>query len=114
MIELWCSVVFVGLAVGGRGARRCRQPESPFPLRPMHAWLVWCWPACLWSVYGHVVAAAVVLLVHGCLSCPKVGLFSVGSLALQRALAPSDVVVVMPVSVLVGNIPVALRWHGTF
>ena len=74
-----------------------------FPFRPMHAWLVWCWPACTWSVYGHVVAAAAVLLVHGCLSRLMVGLFGVGSLALQRALARSDLVhaVVMPVSVLV-------------
>ena len=114
MIEFWCSVVFVGMAAGGRGAPRCRQPESPFPFRPMHAWLVWCWPACVWSVYGNVLAAAVVLLVHGCLSRLMVGLFGVGSLALQQALARSDVVVVMPVSVLVGNGPVALGRHGTF
>ena len=65
------------------------------------------------SVYGHVVAAAVVVLVHGCLSRPMVGLFGGGSLALQRALARSDVVVVMPVSVFVGNVPVALGRHGT-
>ena len=69
---------------------------------------------CLWSVYGHAVAALVVLLVHGCLSRPTVGLFGIGSLALQQALARSDVVVVMPVSVLVGNIPVALGRQGTF
>ena len=106
MIELcWWSVVFVGMAAGGRGAPWCRQPESPFPFRPMHAWLVWCWPASVWSVYGHVVPAAVVLLVHGCLSHLMVGLFGVGSLALQRPLARWDVVcvVVMSVSVLVGR-----------
>ena len=89
------------------------RPTS-FPFRPMHAWVVWCWPACVWSVYGHVVAPAVVLLLHGCLSRLMVSLFAVGSLALQRAFARSDVVVVMPVSVLVGNVPVALSRHGTF
>ena len=87
---------------------------TPFPFQPMHAWLVWCWPACVWSVYGHVVAAAVVLLVHDCLSRPKVSFFAVGSLALQQAFARSDVSVVMPVSVLAGTVPVASGRHGTF
>ena len=27
---------------------------TPFPFRPVHAWLVWCWPACVWSVFGQV------------------------------------------------------------
>ena len=83
---------------------------TPFPFRPMHAWLVWCWPACVWSVYGHVVAAAAVLLVHGCLSHLMVGLFGVGSLALQQSPAQLDVVrvVVMPVSVMVGCARVGL------
>ena len=80
---------------------------TPFPFRLMHAWLVWCW-------LGHVVAAAVVLLVHCCLSHLMVGLFAVGSLALQQAFARSDLLVVMPVSVLVGNPLVALGRHGTF
>ena len=106
--------MFVGMAARGPGAPTCRQPESPLPLRPMHAWLVWCWPACVWSVYGHVVATAAVLLVHFCLSRAMVGLFGVGSLALQRMLARSDVVVVMPVSVLVANVPVAFGGHGMF
>ena len=116
MIELWCSVVFVGTVAGGCDAPRCRQRESPFPFRPIHAWLVWCWLACVWSVYGHVVAAAAALLVHGCLSRLMVGLFGVDCLAPQRALARSDVVrvVVMPVSVFVGNVPFALGRHGTF
>ena len=87
---------------------------TPFLFRPMHAWLVWCWPACVWSVYGHVVAAAVVLLVHGWFSRLMVGLFAFDSLALKRAFARSDVVVIMPVSVLVGNVLVALGRHGTF
>ena len=87
---------------------------TPFPFRRVHAWLVQCWPACVWSVDGHVAAAAAVCLVRGCLGCLMVGLFAVGSLALQRALVRSDVVVVMPVSVLVGNASVALGRHGTF
>ena len=86
---------------------------TPFPFRPMHAWPVWCWPACMWCVYGHVVAAAVVLLVHGRVSCLMVGLFGVGSLALQRAPARSDVVrvVAMLVSALVGSRCVGLAWY---
>ena len=102
---------------GGRQAWRSTvlpTCPTPFLFRPMHAWLVWCWPACVWSVYGDVVAAAVVLFVHACLSRSMAGLFAVSSLALQQAFAPSDVVVVMPVSVLVGNVPVALGRHGTF
>ena len=84
--------------------------RTPFPSRPMNAVLVWCWPACVWSVDGHVVAAATVLLVHGCLSHPMVRLLGVVSLALQRALARSNVirVVVMPVLVLVGCARVSL------
>ena len=81
---------------GGRRAWRTTVPPirlTPLPFLPMHAWLVWCWPPCVWSVYGHVVAAAVVLLVHGCLSRLMVRPFAVGSLALQRAFARSDVVV---------------------
>ena len=98
---------------GGRPAWRTTVLPTrwmPFPFRPMHTVLVWCWPACVWSVDGHVVAAAAVLLVHGCLSHLTVGSFSVGSLALQRALARSDVVcvVIMPVLVLVGCARVGL------
>ena len=100
---------------GYGGWRAWRTTLSPkcwtlFPFRPMPAWLVWCWPACAWSVYGHVVAAAAVLLVHGCLSRLIVGLFGVGSLALQRALARSHVVpvVLMPISVFVGCAQVGL------
>ena len=101
---------------GGRRAwRTALSPTrwTPFLFRPLHAWLVWCWPAYVWSVYGHVVAAAVVLLVHGCVSRLMVGLFGVGSLALLRALARSDVVrVVVPlVSVLVGRARVR-PWLG--
>ena len=83
---------------------------TPFPFRPLHAWLVWCWPACVWSVYGRVVAAAVILLVQGCVSRLMVGLFGVGSLALLRALARSDVVcvVVLLILALVGRARVGL------
>ena len=114
MVELWCSVVFVGMVVGGRGASWCRQTRwTPFPFRPMHAWPVWCWPACVWSVYGHAVAAAVVLLVWGHVGRLMVGLFAVGSLALQRALAQSDLVRVgaLLVSTLVGACCVGPAWY---
>ena len=93
---------------GGRQPRRTMVSPThwtPFPFRPMHSWLVRCWPARVWSVYRHVVAAAVVLMVHGRFGRLMVGLFCVGSLALQRASARSDVVriVAMLVSVLVGS-----------
>ena len=76
---------------------------TPFLHLPMHVRPVWCWPACVWSVYDHVVAAAVVLLVPGRVSCLLVGLFGVGFLALQQALAQPDLVRVgaLLVSVLV-------------
>ena len=65
------------------------------------------------SVYGHVVAAAVVLLVRGRVSRLLVGFFGVGSWALQRALAKSDLVRVgaLLVSVLVGASCVAPAWY---
>ena len=77
---------------------------TPFPYRPMHVRQVWCWPACVRTVYAHVLSAAVVLLVHGRVSCLLVGLFGVGSLALQRALAQSDLLRAggLLVAVLVG------------
>ena len=77
---------------------------TPFPYRPMHVRPVWCWPACVRSVYGHVSSAAVVLLVHGRVSRLLVGWFGVGSLALQQALAQLDLLRarVLLVAVLVG------------
>ena len=66
----------------------------------------------MWSVYGHVVLAAVVLLVRGRVSRLLVGLFGVGCLALQQALAQPDLVLVGArlVSVLVGASCVGPAW----
>ena len=64
---------------------------TPFPLRPVHAWLVRCWPACVWSVYGQVAAAAAVWLVRGCLGRLMVGLVCVGSVALLPVVASLNV-----------------------
>ena len=77
---------------------------TPFPYRPMHVRPVWCWLACVRSVYGHVVSAAVVLMVSGRVSRLLVGWLGVGSLALQQALAQSDLLraCVLLVAVLVG------------
>ena len=76
--------------VHGHGRRRARRTTvSPtlwtmFPFRPVHAWLVWCWPACVWSVYGQVAAAAAVLLVRGRLGHLMVGLVWGGPLRCCR------------------------------
>ena len=81
------------MVVGGRGAPRCHQPFlTPFPFRPVHAWLVWCWPACVRSVYGQVAAAAAVLLVRGRLGRLMVGLVCVDSIALLPVVVPPHVV----------------------
>ena len=56
----------------------------------MHAWLVWCRPACVWSVYGHVAAAAAVCLVCGCRGRLMVGLVPVGSVALLPVVLSSN------------------------
>ena len=81
---------------------------APFPFRPVHAWLVWCWPACVWSVYGQVAAAAAVLLVRGRLGRLLVGLVCVGSIALLPVVVPPHVVYAagMSVSVLVSGVVV--------
>ena len=55
---------------------------APFVFRPVHAWLVRRWPACVWSAYGQVVAAAVVWLVCGCRGGLMVGRVRVGPVAL--------------------------------
>ena len=87
--------------------------RTPFPFGPMHARPVWCWPACVWSGYGDVVSTAVFLLVCGRVSRLMVGLFGVGSLALQRALAQSDLVRVgaLLVPLLVGASCVRPAWY---
>ena len=63
---------------------------APFPFRPVHAWLVRRWPACVWSVYGQVVAAAVVWLVRGCRGRLMVGWVRVGSVALLLVVLSSN------------------------
>ena len=74
----------------------------------MHAWLVWCWPACVWSVSGQVAAAAAVLLVRGRLGRLVAGLVCVGSIALLPVVVPPHVVYAagMPVSALVSGVVV--------
>ena len=81
MVELRCSVV---RGHGRQSAWRTTVLPSrwtPFPFRPVHAWLVWCWPACVWSVYGYVAAAAAVWLVRGRRGRLMVGWVRVGSVA---------------------------------
>ena len=93
--------------VRGPGCRRARRTTvwptlwTPFPFRPVHAWLVWCWPACVWSVYGQVAAAAAVLLVRGLLGRLMVGLVCGGSSALLPVVVPPNVVYADGMSVLV-------------
>ena len=55
---------------------------TPFPFRPVHALPVWRWLAGVWSVHGHVAAAAAVWLVRGCLGRLMVRLVYLGSVAL--------------------------------
>ena len=59
---------------------------TPFPFRPVHAWVVQCWPACVWSDDGQVTAAAAVWSVRGCLGRLVVSLVVVGSVALLPVL----------------------------
>ena len=86
---------------------------TSFSHRPMHVRPVWCWLACVRSVYGHVVSAVAVLLVCGRVSCLLVGSFGVGSLSLQRALAQSDLLRagVLLVAVSVGASCVGPAWY---
>ena len=63
---------------------------APFPFRPVHAWLVRRWPACVWSVYGQVVAAAVVWLVRGYRGRLMGGRVRVGSVALLPVVLSSN------------------------
>ena len=76
------------MVVGGRGAT-------------VDAWLVWCLPACVWSVYGQVPAAAAVWLVRSCLGRLMVGLVCVASVALRPVAVSSNVVCVAGTSVSV-------------
>ena len=83
--------------VRGYGRRRAWRTTvsptrwMPFLLRPVHAWLVRCWPACVWSVYGQLAAAAAVWLVRGRLGHLMVGLVTVGSVALLPVVASPNV-----------------------
>ena len=72
---------------------------TSFPLRPVHTWLIRCAPACVWSVYGQVAAAAAVWLVRGCLGRLMVGLVCVGLVALLLVVASPNVVCVASTSV---------------
>ena len=100
--------------VRGHGRRRARRTTvsptlwTPFPFRHVHAWLVWCWLACVWSVYGQLALAAAVLLVRGRLGRLMVGLVCVDSIALLPVVVPPNVVyaAVMSVSVLVSGVVV--------
>ena len=99
--------VAVFCCVRGYGRRRAWRTTvsptrwTPFPFRPVHTWLVWCWPACVWSVYGQVAAAAAVWLVRGCFGRLMVGLVCVGSVALLPVVVSPNVVCVAGTSVLV-------------
>ena len=94
----------------GRARRTTVSPTLwlPFPFRLMHAWVVWCWPACVWSVYGQVAAAAAVLLVRGRLGRVMAGLVCVGSISLLPVVVPPNVVYAAgtSVSVLVSGVVV--------
>ena len=74
---------------------------TPFPFGPVQAWLVWCWPACVWCVYGQVAAAGAVWLVGVCLGRLMVGLVCVGSIALLPVVLLPNVVCVAGTSVSV-------------
>ena len=89
---------------GRQRAWRTTVPQSrwtPFLFRPVHAWLVRCWPACVWSVYGHVAAAAAVWLVRGCRGPLMVSWVPVGSVALLPVVLSSNPACVVGTSVLV-------------
>ena len=92
------AVLFVDMILGGRGAPRCCQP--------VHAWLVRCWPASVWSSYGQVAAAAAVWLVRRCLGRLMVGSVSVGSVALLPMVVLPNVVCATGTSVSVLASPV--------
>ena len=93
--------------VRGNGRRRAWRTTvsptrwTPFPLRPVHAWPVRRWRACVWSVYGQVVAAAALWLARRCLGRPMVGLVCVSSVALLPVVPSPNVVCVAGTSVLV-------------
>ena len=104
----------MGMVVGERGTPWCRHSvRRRSRIDPCTSGHFRVGRACVWSVYGHVAAAAVVLLVRGRVSCLFVGLLGVGSLALQQALAQSDLVRggALLVSVSVGASCVQAAWY---
>ena len=60
---------------------------TPLSFRPLHTRLVWCWPACVCSVYGQDAVLVVVWLLLGRVSCRMIGLIAVGSVVLPPASA---------------------------
>ena len=99
--------VAVFCCVRGLGRQRARRPMvppsrgTPFPFGPVHAWLVWCPPACVWSVYGHVAARAAVWLVRGYRGRLMVGSVCAGSVALLLVVLSSNPACVAGTSVSV-------------
>ena len=110
-LQLWCGWCAVVAAaswsvawrqshgfIRGLGRRRAWHTTvsptrwTPFPFGPVHAWLVSCWPACVWSVYGQVAAAAAVWSVRGCLGHLMVGLVCMGFVALLPVVVSLNVV----------------------
>ena len=74
---------------------------TPFLFRLVHAWLVWCLPACVWSVYRHVAAVAAVWLLRGCRGRLMVCWVRVGSVALLLVVLSSNPACVAGTSVSV-------------
>ena len=86
---------------------------TAFGFRPVHAWLVGCWPAYVWSVYGRVIVSAAVLLVCGCVSHVMVDVFAVRTFVLQTAIVQSrfvSVVVVQTDCLGVGSLCLGVPW----
>ena len=85
MVEPRPCGAFLGMVASGRGASWCLQPMVAVPFRSVHAWLVWCWPACVRSVHCWVGFSAAVWLVSGCVCRLMVGWCVARSIALQPA-----------------------------
>ena len=88
-----------------------RSASTLFPFPPVHPLPVLRWPACVWSVYCRVAAAAAVWLVRGCVGRLMVCLVCVCSVALLPVFVQPNVVCVvgMSVSVLVSCVLVRFK-----